>query len=137
MIVRLPNWLGDTVMAVPALRALRETLSGAEIMLAGPWAPILAGQGLADVLVARGEADGALAHADRCLDLIGETGQSEHLADIRRIRGLALASKGEFDAAIAELELARAAAQKAGMTAFDAVVDSCLSGIADARAAAR
>ncbi len=92
---------------------------------------------LADVLVARGEADGALAHADRCLDLIGETGQSEHLADIRRIRGLALASKGEFDAAIAELELARAAAQKAGMTAFDAVVDSCLSGIADARAAAR
>jgi heptosyltransferase-2 len=52
VIVRLPNWLGDTVMAVPALRALRETLSGAEIMLAGPWAPILAGQGLADVLVA-------------------------------------------------------------------------------------
>ncbi len=50
--VRLPNWLGDTVMAVPALRALRAALGDARILLAGPWAPLLAGQGLADVLVA-------------------------------------------------------------------------------------
>jgi heptosyltransferase-2 len=49
--VRLPNWLGDTVMAVPALRALRQTLGGAEILLAGPWAATLEGQGLADALV--------------------------------------------------------------------------------------
>lgn len=49
--VRLPNWLGDTVMAVPALRALRETLTGTEILLAGPWARVLDGQGLADALV--------------------------------------------------------------------------------------
>jgi heptosyltransferase-2 len=51
LIVRLPNWLGDTVMAVPALRALRASVGDGRILLAGPWAPILAGQGLAEVLV--------------------------------------------------------------------------------------
>jgi lipopolysaccharide heptosyltransferase II len=50
--VRLPNWLGDTVMAVPAIRALRETFPDAPVLLAGPWVALLAGQGLADVLVA-------------------------------------------------------------------------------------
>ena len=52
VIVRLPNWLGDTVMAVPALSALRQALGTAEILLAGPWATLLEGQGLADALVA-------------------------------------------------------------------------------------
>jgi lipopolysaccharide heptosyltransferase II len=52
VIVRLPNWLGDTVMAVPALRALRSAFADERLALAGPWAPLLAGQGLADVLVA-------------------------------------------------------------------------------------
>jgi len=50
--VRLPNWLGDTVMAVPAIRALRDTFSAASMLLAGPWVQLLAGQGLGDVLVA-------------------------------------------------------------------------------------
>lgn len=49
--VRLPNWLGDTVMAVPALGALRATLAGGEILLAGPWVRLLDGQGFADALV--------------------------------------------------------------------------------------
>ena len=49
--VRLPNWLGDTVMAVPALRALRGTWPEAEVLAAGPWTAVLAGQGLADVLM--------------------------------------------------------------------------------------
>lgn len=49
--VRLPNWLGDTVMAVPAVRALRETWPEARILLAGPWATLLAQQGLAEALV--------------------------------------------------------------------------------------
>lgn len=49
--VRLPNWLGDTVMAVPAVRALRAAHPGARMLLAGPWALLLADQGLADVLV--------------------------------------------------------------------------------------
>jgi heptosyltransferase-2 len=51
LIVRLPNWLGDTVMAVPALRSLRAARPGARVVLVGPWATALAGQGLADVLV--------------------------------------------------------------------------------------
>jgi heptosyltransferase-2 len=52
VIVRLPNWLGDTVMAVPAIRALRAHWPEARLLLAGPWAPLLVGQGLADLLVA-------------------------------------------------------------------------------------
>jgi heptosyltransferase-2 len=51
LIVRLPNWLGDTIMAVPALRSLREARPDARLALVGPWATLLAGQGLADVLV--------------------------------------------------------------------------------------
>lgn len=51
LIVRLPNWLGDTVMAVPALRALRAARPDTRLALVGPWATLLAGQGLADVLV--------------------------------------------------------------------------------------
>ncbi len=51
VIVRLPNWLGDTVMAVPALSALRRGLDGVRLAVAGPWASLLAEQGLADVLM--------------------------------------------------------------------------------------
>jgi heptosyltransferase-2 len=51
IIVRLPNWLGDTVMAVPLLLALRTARPQARIAVAGPWAQLLGGQGLADVLV--------------------------------------------------------------------------------------
>jgi heptosyltransferase-2 len=49
--LRLPNWLGDTVMAVPALTAVRVAWPEARVLAAGPWAAVLAGQGLADVLV--------------------------------------------------------------------------------------
>lgn len=49
--IRLPNWLGDTVMAVPTVQALRAAQPSARLLLAGPWAPLLAEQGLADVLV--------------------------------------------------------------------------------------
>jgi lipopolysaccharide heptosyltransferase II len=48
--VRLPNWLGDTVMAVPALVAVRARWPQARVLAAGPWAPLLAHQGLVDVL---------------------------------------------------------------------------------------
>jgi len=51
VIVRLPNWLGDTIMSVPALRALREGLPHATMLLAGPWAGLLADQELGDTFV--------------------------------------------------------------------------------------
>ena len=70
LIVRLPNWLGDTVMAVPAVRSLRVALPDDRLVLAGPWAPLLAGQGLADVLVAYPRSwAGRLRTADRVRDL--------------------------------------------------------------------
>ncbi len=49
--VRLPNWLGDTVMAAPLLASLRAAFPAARVLAAGPWAPVLAGQHLADVLL--------------------------------------------------------------------------------------
>jgi heptosyltransferase-2 len=36
-LVRFPNWLGDTVMALPALRSLRSALPSAELWCLGPW----------------------------------------------------------------------------------------------------
>ena len=37
VLLRLPNWLGDTVMAEPVLRALRVALPEAELWCLGPW----------------------------------------------------------------------------------------------------
>ena len=52
LLVRLPNWLGDTVMAVPTLQSLRAALlSEDRIAVAGPWARLLAGQGLVEPCV--------------------------------------------------------------------------------------
>jgi heptosyltransferase-2 len=63
--IRLPNWLGDTVMAEPAVRALRRSHPQARVLLAGPWATVLGGQGLADTLVTYPRAwAGRLAAAD-------------------------------------------------------------------------
>lgn len=63
--IRLPNWLGDTVMAEPTVRALRRAHPEARVLLAGPWASVLGGQGLADTLVTYPRAwAGRLAAAD-------------------------------------------------------------------------
>ena len=59
IIVRAPNWLGDTVMALPALAALRAHAREARLVVVGRWATLLAGQGVADALLpypARGRA---------------------------------------------------------------------------------
>lgn len=50
--IRLPNWLGDTIMATPLLTSVRAAFPDARVLAAGPWASVLAGQGLADVLLA-------------------------------------------------------------------------------------
>jgi heptosyltransferase-2 len=69
-IIRLPNWLGDTVMAIPAVRSLRAAFPDERLSLAGPWATLLAGQGLADVLVAYPRSwSGRLRTADHVRDL--------------------------------------------------------------------
>ena len=52
VVVRAPNWLGDTVMAMPALVALRAARADARIVVVGRWADVLRGQAVADVLVA-------------------------------------------------------------------------------------
>jgi heptosyltransferase-2 len=69
IVVRGPNWLGDMVMALPALASLRAWRPQARIALVGPWAGVLAGQEVADLLIryprepacARRAADRALA----------------------------------------------------------------------------
>jgi heptosyltransferase-2 len=72
--VRLPNWLGDTVMAVPALRSIRAAFPEARILLAGPWVELLAGQGLGDVLVGYPRSwSGRLRLADTVRDFAGDT----------------------------------------------------------------
>ncbi len=73
LIVRLPNWLGDPVMALPAVRALQDRWPDARILLAGPWAHILAGQGLAEVIVSYPRAwRGRIATADAVRAFHGE-----------------------------------------------------------------
>jgi heptosyltransferase-2 len=51
VLVRLPNWLGDTVMALPALHGLRAARPGVCVVAIGRWAFLLAGQGVADALL--------------------------------------------------------------------------------------
>jgi heptosyltransferase-2 len=67
IVVRTPNWLGDTVMALPMLAALRAAQPEARITLVGRWASLLAGQGVADVLLPYPKALTARRHVGRTL----------------------------------------------------------------------
>jgi heptosyltransferase II len=62
VMVRVPNWVGDAVMAVPALRELRRIFNEARIALvAKPWvAGLFEGEGLADDLIAVTDARGLM-----------------------------------------------------------------------------
>lgn len=51
ILVRLPNWLGDTIMALPALHGLRASLPRARIVLVGRWASLLEGQAVAEAVL--------------------------------------------------------------------------------------
>ena len=77
MIVRAPNWLGDAVLALPALGALRRHFKEAHLAIAAP-------AGFADIFRettdARPDAD------DRSLDL-----GAEHDASLRNERVVDLA----------------------------------------------
>jgi heptosyltransferase-2 len=59
VLVRLPNWLGDTVMTLPALHGLRAARPDSCIVAVGRWASLLEGQGVADALVAYPSEGGA------------------------------------------------------------------------------
>ncbi|HEY7138787.1 MAG TPA: lipopolysaccharide heptosyltransferase II [Methylomirabilota bacterium] len=66
-LVRFPNWLGDTVMALPALRALRAAVPGAELWCLGPWVGTIleAEPGIARRLVPPASLGARLAQARR------------------------------------------------------------------------
>lgn len=53
IVIRVPNWVGDAVMALPALVELRRIFADAQITLvARPWvAGLFEGEGLADTLI--------------------------------------------------------------------------------------
>jgi heptosyltransferase II len=60
LMIRVPNWVGDAVMAEPALRQFRRIFSEAHITLvARPWvAGLFEGEGLADDLISVDDAKG-------------------------------------------------------------------------------
>ena len=64
VMVRVPNWVGDAVMAVPALRELRRVLGEAHVtFVARPWvAGLFDGEGLADALMPIEDARGAASY---------------------------------------------------------------------------
>ena len=87
-LVRFPNWLGDTVMALPTLRALRRALPGTELWCLGPW--------VGSVL----EAEPGIARR-----LATPRGVSARLAQARRLRlsrfDVVLLLPSSFEAALA------------------------------------
>src|SRR5512132_854979 len=60
ILVRAPNWVGDAVMALPALRELRRIFAGSRITLAArPWVlGLFDGEQLADNLISLTDAGG-------------------------------------------------------------------------------
>ncbi|MEK6406416.1 MAG: lipopolysaccharide heptosyltransferase II [Acidobacteriota bacterium] len=102
VMIRLPNWVGDAVMAAPALRELRRIFHDARItFVARPWvAGLFEGEGLADSVIPVHDAPG-LVHTGR--NFIHEARQ------LRRERfDLAVLLQNAFGAAL----LARAAGAK-------------------------
>jgi heptosyltransferase-2 len=65
VLVRAPNWVGDAVMALPALRELRRIFAGSHITLAArPWVRgLFDGERLADNLISLTDAGGIFGRA--------------------------------------------------------------------------
>lgn len=92
ILVRATNWVGDAIMALPALRALRSVFPGANIsVLARPYvAELYGGQGIAEALIPY---DPRGVHA-------GFRGRERIAAELRRQRfDAALLLQNAFDAA--------------------------------------
>src|ERR1044071_661111 len=72
VLIRVPNWVGDAVMAVPALRELRRIFADARItLLARPWvAGLFEGEGIADDVIPIEDTSGVIQSAKRSLSLI-------------------------------------------------------------------
>ena len=71
--VRAPNWVGDAVMALPALRQLRRIFAGSHITLAArPWVQgLFDGEGLADNLISLADARGPFGRATHFISEAG------------------------------------------------------------------
>src|SRR6266436_3709587 len=92
ILIRATNWVGDAIMALPALRAVRRRFSEAEIaILALPYvADVYRGQGIADELIGYDRKGG---HA-------GFRGRERLIADLRSKKfSSALLLQNAFDAA--------------------------------------
>jgi len=79
VMIRVPNWVGDAVMAVPALRELRRIFIKAEItLIARPWvAGLFDGEGLADYMVFVEDAKGLSQSVKRFFDVRGQLRRKE------------------------------------------------------------
>jgi lipopolysaccharide heptosyltransferase II len=94
VMIRAPNWVGDAVMAAPALRELRRIFADSRItLMARSWvAGLFEGEGLADDLIAVSEGRGFLQTA------------KNFLSDARRMRrerfDLAILLQNAFGAAL-------------------------------------
>jgi len=102
VMVRVPNWVGDAVMALPALRELRRIFARSQItLLARPWvAGLFDGEGLADNVIPTHDSQG---RAQTVVDFIREARR------LRRERhDLAVLLQNAFGAAL----FARAAGAK-------------------------
>src|SRR6266849_911215 len=92
LLIRSTNWVGDAIMALPALQAVRKRFPEAEIsILAPPYvADIYRGQGVADELIAY----------DRTSEHAGIRGREKLIALLRTKRfDTALLFQNAFDAA--------------------------------------
>src|SRR5205807_3213681 len=78
ILVRATNWVGDAVMSIPAIAALRSRWPQAEIAILGrPWVvELYRGQGYADRLI-------AFDHAGRHRGVVGRERSEEHTSELQ------------------------------------------------------
>ncbi len=74
ILVRVPNWVGDAVMALPALRELRRIFAGSHITIAArPWVQgLFEGEGLSNSHISLADSRGPFS---RAAQFISEAGQ--------------------------------------------------------------